>query len=175
MREGDGDRIMIMWKYFMLIFKTTGHTNYALEAQTLLSQYYVVLPPCYAEKLKWSRFINCHGFPGHNISCDLHIEHIKVLVRTSLKRLVRTGNCIGPLDDILSSYDKTAKIDIPSGKHSILKEMDKLIQELLTYGAFDKSSGKQHRTFPNLKANLIKNLNVNKVKEWICANTNLLV
>ena len=45
-REGDGDRIMIMWKYFMLIFKATGHTNYALEAQTLLSQYYVILPPC---------------------------------------------------------------------------------------------------------------------------------
>ena len=27
-------------------------------------------------------------------------------------------------------------------------------------GAFDKSSGKQHRTFPNLKANLIKKLKV---------------
>ena len=40
-REGDGDRIMIMWKYFMLIFKVTGRTNYALESQTLLSQYYV--------------------------------------------------------------------------------------------------------------------------------------
>ena len=154
MREGDGDRIMIMWKYFMLIFKATGHTNYALEAQTLLSQYYVIFPPCYAEKLKWSHFINCHGFPGHNISCDLHIEHINRKIKTAIeglgadkseKAIVRTGNCIGPLDDILSSYDKTAKIYIPSGKHSrhsISKELDKLIQELLTYGAFDKSSGK---------------------------------
>ena len=26
--------------------------------------------------------------------------------------------------------------------------------------AFDKSSGKEHRTFPNLKANLIKKLKV---------------
>ena len=34
---------------------------------------------------------------------------------------------------------------------------------------------KQHRTFPNLKANLVKKLNEKKVKEWICANTNLLV
>ena len=145
-----------------------------------------MLPPCYAEKLKWSRFINCHGFPGHNISCDLHIEHINRKIKTAIeglgankseKAIVRTGNC-GPLDDILSSYDKTAKIDNPSGKHSrhsISKELDKLIQKLLTYGAFDKSSGKQHRTFPNLKANLIKKLNENKVKEWGCANTNLLV
>ena len=43
-REGDGDRKALSWKYFMLIFRATGHTNYALEALTLLSQYYVILP-----------------------------------------------------------------------------------------------------------------------------------
>ena len=87
MREGDGDRIMITWKYFMPIFKASGHTIYALEAQTLLSQYYVIFSPCYAEKLKWSRFSNRHGFPGHKISYDLHIKHINRKIKTAIEGL----------------------------------------------------------------------------------------
>ncbi len=66
-REGDGTRVMVAWKYFMLIFKATKHKNYAMEALTMLTQYFVILPPNLAEQLKWSRFVNVHGFPGRNI------------------------------------------------------------------------------------------------------------
>ena len=48
-REGDGGRVLLMWKYFLLVFRATGHTNYAMEALTLLTQYFVVLPPNLAE------------------------------------------------------------------------------------------------------------------------------
>ncbi len=41
-REGDGERVMTTWKYFMLIFKATGRKNYALEAHTLLTQYHIL-------------------------------------------------------------------------------------------------------------------------------------
>lgn len=36
-REGDGERVLRTWKYFLLIFRATGHTNYAMEAFTLLT------------------------------------------------------------------------------------------------------------------------------------------
>ena len=49
-REGDGDRIIMIWKYFLLIFKATGHTNYALEALTLLTQYFI-----YSRRLAWTQ------------------------------------------------------------------------------------------------------------------------
>ena len=52
-REGDGTCVMVAWKYFMLIFKATKHKNYALKALTMLTQYFVVLPPNLAEQLKW--------------------------------------------------------------------------------------------------------------------------
>ena len=55
-REGDGDRVMRVWKYFLLLFKASGCHNYAIEALTLLSQYYLILPPQLAEQLKWSRY-----------------------------------------------------------------------------------------------------------------------
>ena len=48
----------------LLLFRATGRKNYAIEAFTLLSQYHITLPSNLAEQLKWSRFINVHGFPG---------------------------------------------------------------------------------------------------------------
>ena len=44
-REGDGSRVLRCWKYFLLLFRGSGHTNYSLEALSLLTQYYYTLPP----------------------------------------------------------------------------------------------------------------------------------
>ena len=37
-REGDGERILQYWRYFLLLFKATGQKNYSIEAFTLLTQ-----------------------------------------------------------------------------------------------------------------------------------------
>ena len=104
---GDGDRVIAIWKYLMLIFKAMGHRNYAAEAFTLLSQYHLTLPPNLAEQLKWSRFVNVHGLPGDNISCDLHQEHMNRLVKVAIeglgankkssKAVIRVGKAVGLL------------------------------------------------------------------------------
>ena len=86
-REGDGERVLRVWKYLFLIFKATGHRNYALEAFTLLEQYHFLLPPFLAEQLKWLRFINTHGKKGKNISMDLHMEHLNRLCKTAINGL----------------------------------------------------------------------------------------
>lgn len=88
----DGERLLIIWKYLLLLFKASGQTNYAIEALTLLTQYYLILPPRLAEQLKWSRFINMHGLPGRNVSCDLHMEHLNREVKTAIKGLVQTNH-----------------------------------------------------------------------------------
>ena len=72
---------IVFWKYLLLLFKASNRTNYSIEALTLLSQYHLVLAPHLAEQLKWSRFINIQGFSGHNISCDLHMEHLNRLIK----------------------------------------------------------------------------------------------
>ena len=53
----------------------------------MLSQYHLTLPPRLAEQLMWSRFINTHGHAGHNISCDLHIEHMNRVAKTAIEGL----------------------------------------------------------------------------------------
>ena len=45
-RKGD---VLLLWEFMLLIFKATGRKNYALEALTLLSQYYILLPPNLAD------------------------------------------------------------------------------------------------------------------------------
>lgn len=70
-REGDGDRVLLLWKYLMVVFKASGRKNYAIEGLTLLAQYHFILPPNIAAQVKWSRFINMSGYPGCNVSCDI--------------------------------------------------------------------------------------------------------
>ena len=126
-REGDGDRILSIRKYLMLLFKDSGRKNYAIEALTLLSQYSILLPPNLAEQLKWSRCVNCHGLPGHNISCDLCMEHINRLVKIAIeglgankskKAIGRVAKAMGILSEVTKSFDSKVGIATPSGKHS---------------------------------------------------------
>ena len=86
-KEGYGNRVFGFWKFLFLIFRAAKCTNYAIEAFTLLSQYHLILPPRLAEKLKWSRFINVHGLPSHNISSDLHMEHLNRVAKTAVEGL----------------------------------------------------------------------------------------
>ena len=74
-REGDGQRVLVVWNFLFPIFRATGHTNYTLEAFTLLVQYYYLFPPRYAEQLLTARFVNSKGGAGNNIPADLHMEH----------------------------------------------------------------------------------------------------
>ena len=74
-REGDGNRIIRCWRYFLLLFKANGRTNYSIEAFNLLAQHDFLLSPRMAMQLTWNRTVNMHGFIGRNISSDLHMEH----------------------------------------------------------------------------------------------------
>ena len=183
-REGDGDRVLVVWKYFLLLFKASGRKNYAIEALTLLSQYHITLPPNLAEQLKWSRFINTHGLPGHNISCDLHMEHLNRQVKTAIeglgankseKAITRVGRAIGVLITALHSCDKFGVLE-PSGKHSNKmkrRDLEAIVKQLLESAVFDKSH-KKHKSFLTMKTNLIRTLKEKEVKEWMIERFTIL-
>ena len=60
-REGDGDRVFLCWKFFLPIFKADRKSNYAIEAVTYLAKGSILLPSRLREQLLWSRFINTSG------------------------------------------------------------------------------------------------------------------
>lgn len=187
-REGDGKIVVsLLWKYMMLLFKASGRKNYAIEALTLLSQYELLLPPNVAEQLQWSRFINVRGLPGHNISCDLHMEHINRLVKVAIdglgankskKAIKRAGKAaIGVLSEAMESYDIEVGIKPPSGKHSkaeTSKDLEKVVNQLMECDVFVYTT-KAHSSFSQLKTNLIKTLEEDKLKDWMVERFSILL
>lgn len=186
-REGDGDRDLLGWKYLFLLFKASGRKNYAIEALTLLTQYHITLPPNLAEQVKWSRFINVHGKPGHNISCDLHLEHNNRLVQTSIgglgankseKAITRVGRALGVLASAMHSFDEELNIAVPSGKHSEKKkdlvDIDEIVMLLLKSNVLDLSSKEKFASFPKLETNLIRTLKEKELKDWMIEKFSIL-
>ena len=177
-REGDGERVLRVWKYLFLIFKATGHRNYALEAFTLLEQYRFLLPPFLAEQLKWLRFINTHGKKGKNISMDLHMEHLNRLCKTAInglgsnkaakKAITRVGKTVGVLDGLLENFDRENSVMSTSDRHttrSIKQDLDIALQQL--HGCFDSTSTSAHKSFKKLTPNLITTIKEKELKAWM--------
>ena len=156
-KERDGTRILRCWKYFLLLFHASGHTNYRLEALYLLTQYYYVLTPRLAEQMLWGQFVNYEGKKGHNVSADLHMECMNRLCKDAVAHLganitpqaiVKVGKALGGLKEILNHYDKHMGIIICSShkRRSDNEDLKKVVAELLENKVFMAVPG---RKLPN--------------------------
>ena len=112
-KEGDGDRIFLYWKFLLPVFKEENHHNYAKEAFNLTFQSKVLSPRKLCE-LKWNRTVNTHGKAGHNVPCDLHMEHLnrrlKKCIRSSGSNVYpsaiqRAARSLGPVNHVCSEFE----------------------------------------------------------------------
>lgn len=69
------------------IHKTSNRTNYSIEVFSL--QIYLLSPQLAHQQL-WSRFINTRGREGHNVPCDLHMEHLNRVLKDCIVNLEQT-------------------------------------------------------------------------------------
>ena len=178
-KEGNGEHVLRCWKYFIPIFKASGRTNYSIEAFVTLFQYHYTLSPRQSHQLKWSRFINTHGLPGHNIECDLHMEHLNRLCKTAVrdmganktqKAILRASKALGKTSAIVHNFDNITSIKAPSQKHSstsISRDRDLILQVLNSNGTFTETKGRKHRSFPNLKSSIMTKIKENDLRSWI--------
>ena len=181
-REGDGDRVLRCWKYFFLYFRATGHTNYCLEALNLLSHYNYLLPPRYAEQLKWNRFVNTQGSPGANISADLHLEHLNRVCKEAIQHLganktpravSRIGKVAGIVSETLRHFDKVSRVNHGFGWHthkSDDRDLMMVLNELMTSKVFISSDGRTHKSFKKFKSNVFNSIDRVKFDSWIDQN-----
>ena len=101
-REGDGSRVLICWKFLFLIFRENSCTNYSIEAFIFLVQHAFLFSPHQSQQLLQSRFVNVHGLPSKNVSCDLHMEHLNRLLKTCIATL-GPNKILLPLDVLVSA------------------------------------------------------------------------
>jgi L1 cell adhesion molecule like protein len=178
-RESDGDRIMCVWKFLLPLFRSTGRTNYSLEAFTLLAQYYYLLSPRMATQLAWSRTVNTHGRPGKNISCDLHLEHLNREVKNAFgglssniteQSVKRIGKSIKGLSNVTRCFDNVNHIPTQSGYHTgkpKTKDVKMILEHLRKAEVFQFHNGRDHQTFPKFESNPCKAVNQEALIEWM--------
>ncbi len=174
-REGDGERILRCWRYFLPM---SGRTNYSIEAFNLLFKYEYCFTPRMKEQLVWERTVNTHGKPGKNISMDLHMEHINRACKTQMGTLGpnnsedsidRIGRSVDPLK-VCNSFDKSNKVPEQSGRHSkrtVALDMEKLLVGLKSGKVFDHLPGRKHTQFPKIQVNMTRTMTVKKLEKWM--------
>ena len=59
-KEGDGNRILNYYKFFLLVYKAGRCHNYCKEIINLFLQYHFMFTERQAQQLKWCRVVNIH-------------------------------------------------------------------------------------------------------------------
>lgn len=159
--EGDGERLIRCWKFFMLHFKADGRTKYAVEAFNLLTQVKATLTPQMAHRLVWNRTCNPKGGEGKNVPLDLHNEHLNRVFKDDINTfranisdtsVSRSSQAIGPMMDMLTAVDTMVHVKTPSGRHigpSIKLDFESILEVLLDEEVFRTKKDRKHKHFPN--------------------------
>ncbi|KAL5509146.1 hypothetical protein EMCRGX_G004456 [Ephydatia muelleri] len=178
-REGDGNRVLRCWKYFLLFYHATKHKYYCIEAFNLQMQYYYILPKRYAEQMLWGRFINSEGGPGHNIPADLHMEHLNKLLKGTIchlganktpQAIIRAGKALGALKYILEEFDRSTGVWVTTNHttRSEAEDLMKMVTELSQNKVFSHKPGRKHQIFPSIQCNkLLESINQKKLDLWM--------
>lgn len=125
-REGDGDHIMVYWRFLLPLYKTINRKNYAIEALNVQLQQKYLLSERQAAQLIWSHFVNTQGRQGCNIPCDLHIEHLNRRLKITIRHLgsnvqpssvVRAAKCVGVIHQICNHFANEMTSNTKTDKH----------------------------------------------------------
>ena len=126
-KEGDGERLLDVYKVALLIYKANGKSKYAYEVLLYLVKIYGILSGYEAHNMKWNRFFNKHGTKGGNIPLDLRMEQLNKIVKTMWRSLganlnessaARVANAINEMEEVLDGIDKDCEIDQNVGYRS---------------------------------------------------------
>ena len=84
------------------------------------------LSPRLAHQVLWSRLLNPRGIPGHNIACDLNMEHLNRLVNNAWRwqrgkeqkgAFTRMGKAVETVYLFLKQFDSSHGVVSSSGSH----------------------------------------------------------
>lgn len=176
-KEGDGERVIQLWKFFLVAFKASGHRNYAKEAMTLLLQVKYKLSERKVSQFTWGRFINTHGRKGCNIPCDLHMEHLNRRYKSIVLNLGanqtkaamrRASRCISIVHHVCQTMESEFVGKHTSDHHPIPhfgKDLTVALDVIAEAEVFTHTPNRQHHTFKF--KNLYEAYNEEKLLEWL--------
>jgi hypothetical protein len=178
--EGDGERGLCCWKFFLMYLKHQGgsSTKYTLEALYFMFQVYALLSPQAAHRLIWNRSLkNKKG--SSNIPLDLMLEFFNKTMKQAVKNLGpaasekslnRIANSLGFTVELLKVFDSSLSVFKRSGKHikkSSSRDTEKIVMELIENDAFTFTEGRKYTSYSNMKPSILCGVDMQKMFHWI--------
>ena len=153
--EGDGDRNLRCWKFFLLYLKNDKHsTKYALEAVYLLFQVNALLSPKAAHELKWNWSVKLKNCLQRNIPLDLLLEFFNRILKEAVKKLGpnasrksidRICKSINITKELMDWFDAGLQIHKRSQGHvaqPAVKALKKIVKDLVDHKAMQHIAGR---------------------------------
>ena len=178
-REGDGERLIRIWKFLLLIFKAARRKNYSIEALNLQLQINYILSPRQAAQLMWSRCINTTNITGHNIPMDLHLEHLNRVLKCIMRNMGSNmtddsvklaAECIQVVHPICSKFEECTSKCVPnSNKHSApsdQRDFELVVQCLKDQQVYSHIHARKNSSF-KFSNNLLQQLKYKNLIPWL--------
>ena len=183
-REGDGERLMRVWKFLTLFYRCGGSHKYALAGLRLSASRLALLTPKQAHRLTWNRFANTRIGKGNCISRDLRLEKINQVSKQAIRAIGSpniTPNSIksatqatGPLQKILQQSDSDLGLSKRVTHHTNKTKQTVFLSALNQIHAkakmFSIDPGRRLSAFPSVQRSIYKELNLMKLHAWMKRN-----
>lgn len=174
-REGDGQRLMTLYRIVLPIYYVNGCTKYVYTTLLLLVKLKAILSEAQAFCLTWNRFCNKHGRKARNIPLDLRLEQLNNLLKGFLKSLganlkeknaQRIARSLQALESILDALDEDCKLN---SQTRVRKSKDpeetvaQIVKDLTEIDAFLKVPGREgHLSFAEFRSGVIGRVDYSK-------------
>ena len=184
-REGDGDRIIRMWKFLLLFFKQAGKGKYGIEATRLLADVHVNLSADKRYELRWNRTCNIQGGLGNNKPLDLSLEHLNRDFKSNVSAfhahvtetsVQKTAHAAPIVAKMLATFDEQSFIRQDSGFHAVPsfdKDRTLITEQLIKSAVFVKASKcdltQFHRIHSDPFSKIKQEANWQKFQAWLAS------
>lgn len=180
-KEGDGERLVRVWKFLTLLFRLRGCHKYALAGLRLTASIQGLLTPRKAHQLTWNRFAGLKQGAGKRISRDERLEQLNKVSKEEIRSLgfpnindenvVKATRSTGPVDRLIKQSNADLK-RVKKESHHCKKKATSILPTILKQihsnaKVFQIQHGRQYRAFPKLKQDLFKELQVGQLAKWI--------
>jgi len=178
--EGDGDRNLCCWKFFLLHLRNDKHnTKYALEALYLMFQVNLLLTPKAAHELIWNRLAKLKNCLVGNIPLDLLLEFYNRLLKDAVKKLGpnasqksidRICKSITSIKELMDRFDTELHIYKHSGRHVVKssdEDLKKVVKDLVDHKAMVHTPGRVYQHYHDMHSSFLWNFDIQDMHKWI--------
>ena len=161
-RQNDGERMLMHWKYDMLEFESMNHPKHFIEGYSLLTDVNGGASKRIAHQIKWNRTVNLTGGKGKNNSMGVAMEILNKEFKQAVKScgrdltpsaVKRYSRVLGMRKEFQRIFDtkktRTRSLGHQRGARDVKEDTLELAQLLLDSKCLQKIPGRSHNGFSN--------------------------